>query len=201
MARHLAGDFEPAIRLYRKALEINPSYLQSHNNLATLLYRKGEIEEAAAHCHAALRIDPCCLHALAILATIADGKGDAMAAIGFRRRRLELQPDDVETLGLLAWNLATYPDAAVRNGTEAVALAQRAVQLTGAGDPTILDVLAAAYAETGRFPDALATVGKALELATAQKNGALADVLRARMQAYRLGHPCRQTPLRPAIAP
>jgi tetratricopeptide (TPR) repeat protein len=201
MARHLAGDFEQAVQLYRKALEIDPNYLQSHNNLATLLFRKGEMEEAVAHCRTTLQINPRSPNALGILAAIANGRGDATAAIAFWRRRLELQPDHVETLGLLAWDLATHPDAAVRKGTEAVALAHHAVQLSGARDPAVLDVLAAAYAETGRFPDAVATAGKALELAREQKNWALADVLRARMLVYRSGQPCRQTPPRPAIAP
>jgi cytochrome c-type biogenesis protein CcmH/NrfG len=159
------------------------------------------MEEAVAHCRTTLQINPRSPNALGILAAIANGRGDATAAIAFWRRRLELQPDHVETLGLLAWDLATHPDAAVRKGTEAVALAHHAVQLSGARDPAVLDVLAAAYAETGRFPDAVATAGKALELAREQKNWALADVLRARMLVYRSGQPCRQTPPRPAIAP
>ena len=50
--------------------------------------------------------------------------------------------------------MATDPDPSVRNGSEAVRLAERAVQLTGAREPTLLDTLAAAYAEAGRFQEA-----------------------------------------------
>jgi tetratricopeptide (TPR) repeat protein len=201
MARFHAGDFDQAIALYRKALSIEPKYLQSHNNLATLLYRKGETEEAAAQCQMALRINPDCPHPLGLLAAIADGKGNGVDAVNFRRRRLALQPDDVETLVRLAWDLATHPNPAVRNGAEAIALAQRAVQLTAAADPASLDVLATGYAETGHFPEALAMAGKALQMARQQKNGPLVEALEARILLYRSGQPCRQTRPQPASRP
>ena len=60
-----------------------------------------------------------------------------------------------------AWMLATNPNASLRNGAEAVGYAERAEKLSGnqkGGDkPTILGTLAAAYAEAGRFPDAVRT--------------------------------------------
>jgi tetratricopeptide (TPR) repeat protein len=200
-ARFRAGDFDQAIAFYGKALSIDPNYLQSHNNLATLLYRKGETEEAAAHCQMALRINPRSTYPLRLLAAIADDQGNGAAAVNYRRRRLALQPDDVETLVRLAWDLATHPNAAVRNGAEAIALAQRALQLTAATDPVVLDVLAAAYAEMGRFPEALATAGKALQIAEQQKKRPLSDAVRARILLYRSGQPCRQASSRPVIVP
>jgi Flp pilus assembly protein TadD len=76
--------------------------------------------------------------------------------------------------------LATNPEASVRNGSEAVELAARAVKLSGAKDPAILDTLAAAYAEAGRFPEAVETARQALTLATEP----LAAELKARIALY-----------------
>jgi tetratricopeptide (TPR) repeat protein len=188
-----AGDVDQAIRLYRKALEIDPHYVQSHNNLSMLLYQKGDLEEAAAHCRTTLQLNPRSPDALAILGEVADRKGDVKAAIALWRRRLQLQPNHVETLGRLAWALATHPDASIRNGAEAVELAGRGVRLSGAQDSAALDALAAAYAEAGRFPEARAALGKALELATQRQDRALADVLRSRLVRYESDQPYRQT--------
>ena len=149
--RYFAGDLDRAVQFYRKALELDPYYLLSHNNLAVLLYRKGEMEQAAAHCRMVLQLNPRSPNAMGILAAIDDGKGETNAAVTLWRARLLLQPDDVETLCRLAWALATHPDPTIRNGVEAVGRALRAVRLSGAADPTALDVLAAAYAEVGRL--------------------------------------------------
>ena len=69
----------------------------------------------------------------------------------------------------LAWIQATCPDASVRNGSQAVALMEKANQLSNDSDAKVLRTLAAAYAETGRFDDAIATAQKAI--AIAKQNG------------------------------
>ena len=91
-----------------------------------------------------------------------------------------------------AWLLATDQNASVRNGAEAVELAGRAVRLSNGREPAILGTLAAAYAETGRFPEAVQTARKALELAVQQNNRPLTDVLPARIALYEAGKPFRQ---------
>jgi len=69
-------------------------------------------------------------------------------------------------LNNLAWVLATCPDAGLRNGPEAVRLAGHACELTHYGRPLFIGTLAAAYAEAGRFPEAVTTAEKAEQLAT-----------------------------------
>ncbi len=83
------------------------------------------------------------------------------------REALRLQPDDVDALDQLAWALATSPEASIRNGPEAVALARRAVQLGDGRDADLLATLAAAYAEAGRFSEAVETAERAISLASA----------------------------------
>ena len=100
------------------------------------------------------------------------------------RRAVDRNAADAEARRRLAWLLATCPEASLRNGAEAVELARQADRLSGGRRPDVLDALAAAYAEAGQFPEALATARRALELATQQDKKTLADALRNRIALY-----------------
>jgi hypothetical protein len=89
----------------------------------------------------------------------------------------------------LAWLLATCPVASLRNGEEAVAQAVLANQRSDGKQPGVFDCLACAYAEAGRFPEAVATARRGLALAIEQGNRALASNLRARIALYEAGKP------------
>jgi len=110
------------------------------------------------------------------------------------RRAVELDPKHVLALNRAALVLAASPDASLRNGAEAVALAQRAVELSGGRDPALLDTLAAAYAEAGRFPEATRTARRALDLAKQQRDSQLAQALSSRIALYEAGTPFRENP-------
>jgi tetratricopeptide (TPR) repeat protein len=83
--------------------------------------------------------------------------------------------------------LATSPEASIRNGSEAVLLAERAAQLRDARTPALLDILAAAYAEAGRFSEAVQTAQQAIQMASAQADTALTKLLGERIKLYRAG--------------
>jgi len=104
---------------------------------------------------------------------------------------LELRPDDAWARNNLAWVLATCPSASIRNGTRAVVLSEQADRLCGGTDPVIVGTLAAAYAETGQFPQAVAAAQRALQLATAQSNATLVEGLRVHLQLYQARSPLR----------
>ena len=97
-------------------------------------------------------------------------------------------------LNNIAWWLATNPNASLRNAAEAVELAQRAVRLSGGRKPAVLSTLAAAYAEARRFAEAVATAEQALDLATRQNDGQLAEALRRRVSLFNARTPFRQPP-------
>jgi tetratricopeptide (TPR) repeat protein len=115
---------------------------------------------------------------------------DAEAAPQFRAA-LQLQPESSPALDALAWLLATSPDASLRNGTEAVSLAQRACFLTRTNDPAPMLTLAAALAETGQFQSARQQAHAALALAARSPQEAVKRRGESILRALELEQPYR----------
>ncbi len=193
------GQVDEAIACYQKALEINPDLAEAHNNFGVLLGQRGRFDEAIVHLQQALKINPDHAEAHNNLGNALNGQGKLAEAVVQWREAVRLQPNQIAYVNNLAWLLATCPEASVRNGSEAVELAQRAVQLSGGREPAILGTLAAAYAEAGRFPEAVQTARKALDLATQQNKQALAESIKAKVPLYEAGTPFRE-PQRPSSA-
>ena len=87
------------------------------------------------------------------------------AAVTHYQRALETRPDNVMLLNRAGWILATDRNPMVRNASSAVKLTEHAVALTARGDVELLDTLAAALAEAGRFDEATAGGGEAMQIA------------------------------------
>jgi protein O-mannosyl-transferase len=168
---------DEAIAEYRKAIELStaksadsPVY---HGMLALCLLRKGtpeSLDEAVAEARNAIELTPRNSELHGILASCLFRKGKSYDALEELRKAFQLNPNNPVTMNDLALTLATNPDSSIRNGEEALQLALRAATMTGEQDPGVLRTLAAAYAETGRFPEALQTASKALDLASRKKN-------------------------------
>jgi cytochrome c-type biogenesis protein CcmH/NrfG len=118
-------------------------------------------------------------------------EGRIRDAIAEYTKALQISPENLAALSNLAWLLATSSDPTLRNGSEAVQLAERADSASSRSDkhPTILRILAAAYAEAGQFAQAKETAQQALEAANIQGNTTLADTLRGELALYDLGLP------------
>ena len=183
------GDVDEAITQYQKALQINPDYMEAHYNLGCALIQKGRMDEAIIQYQKALQINPDNAEVHYNLGCALLQKGRMDEAITQYQKVLQIEPDNAEAQNKLAWVLATCPQASLRNGDKAVALAQRTNQLTGGGNPVALGTLAAAYAEAGRFPEAVETAQRALQLAETQSNTALADAIRSQLKSYQAGIP------------
>src|ERR1035441_6106299 len=119
---------------------------------------------------------------------IHQSRKETSAAIDCYHKALKAQPDWPESLNNLAWILAANPDASLRNGAEAVALAERACKLTGYKEGIFVGTLAAAYAEAGRFQDAVNSAEKAHSLALAAGQKELAQKNQELLELYRAGH-------------
>jgi tetratricopeptide (TPR) repeat protein len=183
------GQIAEAIALYRKALEIKPDLPEAHADLATALAGRGQVAEAMAHFQRALEIMPGSGGFRYNFGVALFQQGKIADAVVQWREAVRLLPNQVVFLNQLAWVLATYPEASIRNGADAVVLAERAVQLSEGQEPAILGTLAAAYAETGRFSRAIQAAERAIAIASARGDTALADVLRARIKLYQAGSP------------
>ncbi len=95
-----------------------------------------------------------------------------------------------ETLCFLSWILATSKDDNLRNGKEALALAQEAARLDP-NSPTILNALAGAFAEVGRFPEAIEACDRAIANAKVRGETAAMQVFQQRLALLKSGQPLR----------
>ena len=101
-------------------------------------------------------------------------------------------PDDVEVLNALAWLLATQPQLDPSDRQEAVQLSERAIELAEQLDPSLLDTLAAAYASTKRFKDAITTARRALTLAETRGDAQFYERIGGRVELYERGQSYRE---------
>ena len=175
------GRLNEAVSELEDLIRREPRFAPAHANLGNALLLMGApMPKAVEHFTRALNLNPRLAEArfnLALLHTIQGGHAEAIALL---REGLRHQPDDLPTRQLLAWELATAPDPKLRNGPEALRLAQDAAQ---GDDPQGLHVLAAALAETGRFEEALRTARQAA--ARAASAGMKEDAERIREAAAR----------------
>ena len=150
--------------------------------------------DALPHFEKALSIDPASAEAHYKLGTLYYLGRRVREALAEWRQAMALDPKHVPALNRAALVLAASPDPSLRNGSEAVALAERAVALSAERDPAVMDTLAAAYAEAGRFPEATRTARRALNLANQQRDAQLAQALTTRIALYEAGTPFRENP-------
>jgi Flp pilus assembly protein TadD len=186
------GRWDEAAAHYSEALRLKADYAEAHNDLATILARQKKFEEAVAHFTLALQYGAQPAEAHVSLGKVCSAQGKTKKALEHHREALRLRPDTVDALNNLAWSLATRPEAQHRDGAEAVKLAERAAELTNHKDSMALDTLAAAYAESGRYSEAIVIASKAIELATARGQKELAGQIKTRLELYESGQPCRE---------
>ncbi len=183
------GQFDEAIKNYRKALRIDPNSSKALDNLGFTLAAKGQFDEAIENYRKAIQLNPNRPEIFFHLGLTLDQLGRTREAVVQYQEAVRLTPNFAMALNKLAWVLATSPDGELRNGIEAVRLAERACDLTHYGEPSFIGTLAAAYAESGRFPEAVATAEKAEELANTAGLKDLAEKYRQRLELYRAGKP------------
>ncbi len=185
------GDLDGAIAGYSACLAVSPNQAEAQYNLASALFRIGRTDEAIAHYQKVLELRPENADAHANLGSVFLAKGRVRDAIAQYRDALRIAPENVPAQSNLAWLLATAADPSLRNGSEAVLLAERAESESSRSEnrAIVLRTLAAAYAETGRFVDAKKTAEQALQAAEIQGNPTLSSALRDEISLYDLGLP------------
>jgi tetratricopeptide (TPR) repeat protein len=180
---------EEAASQLTKVVQIDPQYADAHFELGLALASSEHYPAAIEHLETAVRLAPEKPDYHQVLASVLMANDQIAAAMTEYRQSLSLRPDDAETMITLASILATHPDPRLRNGADAVRLAQRANELTRATDPVVLAGLAAAYAEAGRFPEAIAACQQSISVATAAGDSALVARGEQLLALFRAGRP------------
>jgi tetratricopeptide (TPR) repeat protein len=186
------GLLHEAIEHYKTALKLDPNYAPAHNHWAIALSTLNRPSEAIDHFREALHIQPDyaaalrnCVKALVSADRIAEAVELSLQAV----RRL---PNQSQFYSDAAWLMATHNPTDGWDPNRAVELAERACAMTFRQDIDCLDTLAAAYASTGRFAEAVATAKQAWDLAKAAGQTSLAEELHMRLQLYRDHKPYRR---------
>jgi len=177
--------------LWSHTIAVTKDNVFAHASLADLLLRRGRLDEAAFHCKEALKLQPRDANAHNNLGLALLQKGDESQAAAEFIETLQIDPNHMNAAANLAWILATSPDPSTRNGREAVELTARVLQRAGHPNAILLRTLAAAYAESGRYSEAINVAEQAFQLATAQRDSALAEELRRNINLYQMGLPLR----------
>jgi tetratricopeptide (TPR) repeat protein len=183
------GSVDEAITQYQEARQIKPDFAEVHYSLGNALLQKGSVDEATAQYQEALQIKPDFAAACYNLGNALLQKGQMDKAIAQYQKALQIKPDSVDVLNNLAWLLATCPDAHLRDGVQAVKHAERACELTHYGVTPLVGTLAAAYAEAGRYDDAIAAAQKACALAAAAGEQDLLERNQKLLALYRAHQP------------
>jgi tetratricopeptide (TPR) repeat protein len=187
------GHPDEALAEYQEALRINPNHVASHNNYGTLLVELGRFDEALKQYADAARLDPADWHPPYLTGKALLKEGRDPEAISYFRQAVRLDPNNPHVLTYLAQVLASDENPQVRDGRAAYSLASKANDLTGGVQPAMLDALAMAYAELGRFGDAQQAAQDAVKLATAYDLTNDTVVIGQRLLLYQNNQPFRQS--------
>ncbi len=169
------GATNEALEHFAKAVELNPSWAQAHFEYGLALLNNNQSANAAAQLSKAVALEPDQTKSHYRLAEALYRQHHSREAIEEFWKALRLAPNSPDALDELAWILATDPNPELRSGTVAVHLAERACNLTHHQAAAMMTTLGAAYAEAGRFPEAIEAAQKAYELASAAGQKDLAN--------------------------
>ena len=197
VAFHL-GRNDAAIAELEQALALDPGLVRAHLNLGNALLAAGRVDEAIGAYQRALALEPGYAEAHNNLGSAWLTRGQMREAIAEYEQALASAPEYGDALQNLAWTLASGPEAALRDGPRAVALAERARASAAGVDLQLLATLAAAYAEAGRFADAVRVAEQAIAAARSAGQQPFAQAVEVQLANYRAGRPLPAGP--PAAA-
>jgi len=189
-----ARRYQEAEEQLREAVRLRDTSAAAHGNLGSVLCSLGRPEEGIAHLERAIALDPTYMEPYGNLGEAYGALGRLDRAAHYFALAVDAAPDAPFLLTRLGWLLATSREAEVRNGAKAVEVGERSVRLTLRRDSMSLDALAAAYAEVGRFDDAVRTVSEALAAANSQGRQSDIPELEHRLALYQARQKFRQSP-------
>ncbi len=202
------GKLQEAIEPLREALSVDANDAASHVILGRALSGLGRVKEGWSHLNEAAR-----LHPSNAAAVVCIERGDAALnagrldeAISQYKQAVKASPGYPAALLSVAVLMAVANDDGLRDGVQAVKLAEQACEASRFQEPYSLSVLAAAYAEAGRYGDAAYMAEQALRWAKIEADSHLIGRISDELALYRAEKPCRmpsmllQSMRRPRIA-
>jgi len=182
------GDLDSALSDFTASIENDPSFAVAYMNRAKINVARRHFDLAEADLDKAVRLPPGRVRAQAyeMRGMVRSVRGNYSGAVADFEQAISFDKKLDNAYTQAARILATCPDAKVRDGAKAVTLALKAVELNDTAETE--DVLAAAYAEAGRFDDAVRTETSAI----AKAGGAATPAMTARLTLYQAGKPYRE---------
>jgi tetratricopeptide (TPR) repeat protein len=186
----IKGDKDLAIADFNKAIELKPQYTEAYYYRGAIWLNKGDKNLAIADFNKAIELEPRYTGAYVMRGETRWIMGDKDLAIADFNKAIELEPQNDIVYQIPAWHLAVCPESKYRDGVKAVELAKKAVELKD--EANNLDTLAAAYAEAGRFQDAIKTQERAI--AKLKEEGNTRDIpeYEQHLASYKAGYPRRE---------
>ena len=183
--------FDVAIGWYERLVAVQPLEASGLRNLALAQTGAGALADAAVTYRRALEVGPRDVATKRAFAGVLIALRRYGEALGQLKEVLQLDPAKPAPAKELAWLLATCPDSRLRDGAQALRLAEGVDRAFQGRRWNVLEVVAAAQAEVGRFDQAVTTAERALALARAAGQEALATRLPQALAGYRAGRPYR----------
>lgn len=191
------GQLAEGIVQLREALRLKPGNVETEYNLALALNQQQQWKDASELWQRIAPAQPNNADAQYQYGLALARQGKTREAMSQFAQAILLTPDFAAALNELAWILATDPRPEFRNGPQAVGLAGQACDLTGQQNPAMLLTLAAAYAEAGRFSEAIATVEKGQNIAKAKGNKGIDEKAALMRDAFTKSQPFRDSVNKP----
>ena len=186
------GQFAAAGQCAEKAIQLGPLQADGYVCRAVVLEHFREFAGAIQDCRKALTVDPQNRFALYTMAMSLLKSGQTEDAVQAFLGALSAGAPPAACHGYLAQIYASHKDLRLRNPQLAMKHALAMCESTAEKDAHALAALAAAYAENGRFEEAVATATRALALATMSGEREFAAKLQEQLAGYRLREPWRQ---------
>jgi tetratricopeptide (TPR) repeat protein len=187
------GDFDKAIADLSEAIRLNPRSPTTFHGRATVYEDIEQSGKAMADYDRVIRIAPKDADDYAVRGVAYFKKGKYKEAASTFEKALQLFPNNDSALSRLAWLRATCPDASLRNGKEAIRMSVRACERSKWKEPHYITALAAAYAESSDFDEAVKFQTEAINMTS--EYGPVSKEARERLALYRDHKPARSEPL------
>jgi tetratricopeptide (TPR) repeat protein len=180
IAKHSSEKLTEALADFDAVLRLKPQDVDALLSRAAVRIDQQQPRMAIVDLDAALGHDPDNVDAYCTRGKIREDEGEYRLALYDYENAIRRESVNATALNCLAWLLATAPDDAIRDGKRAVEAALRAVELEDAKEWDSIDTLAAAFAETGKFAQAIRSQREALRLAPEEEH----EELKSRLELY-----------------